>query len=64
MEVFARFFIGNSREHADIIFNKLKGTHDVKEKSILFVDFIETKDGLPVNFNMMTCSLNQSQKIA
>jgi hypothetical protein len=58
-ESFAKFFIGNDRDNAYEIFSKLKGTDSVDEKNLLYIDFMETKQGLPVNLNVITCTLNQ-----
>lgn len=58
-ESFAKFFIGNNRQEAYHIFQKLKGTDTVNENNMLFVDFMEINQGLPVNLKMITCSLNQ-----
>ena len=59
LESFAKFSIGNDRDHAFAIFKQLKGIHEVSEKNILYIDFMETKEGLPVNLDVMTCTLNQ-----
>jgi hypothetical protein len=58
-ESFAKFFIGNDRNNAFEIFSKLKGTDSVDEKNLLFIDFMETKQGLPVNLNVISCTLDQ-----
>lgn len=58
-ESFGRFYLGNNRDDAYAIFRKLQGRKTVSDKNILFIDFIETVDGLPVNLNMMTCTLEQ-----
>ena len=58
-ENFARFFIGNNRKHAYRIFHRLKGTNDVNDKNILWMEFTETKEGLPFNLKMMSCNLDQ-----
>ena len=58
-ESFAKFFIGNDRKRAFEIFRLLRGTHDVSEKNVLYVDFIETQNGLPVNLDVITCTLNE-----
>jgi hypothetical protein len=58
-EGFAQFFIGNDRERAHAIFQKLEGIHDVSEGNVLLVEFRETIEGLPVNLKMMTCTLDQ-----
>lgn len=58
-EGFAKFFIGNHRERAYAIFQKLEGMHEVSEMNVLYIDFMETKMGLPVNLDVITCTLNQ-----
>lgn len=58
-ESFARFFIGNNRDVAAALFQKLKGTPDVDERNVLYLDFIETKNGLPLNLKLITCTLEQ-----
>ena len=57
-ESFAKFFIGNNRQKANVIFNKMKGM-EVSEKNVLQIDFIETVGGLPINLKMLTCTLDQ-----
>ncbi|HEX6181401.1 MAG TPA: hypothetical protein VFZ47_09150 [Chitinophagaceae bacterium] len=57
-ESFGRFFIGNNRERAYEVFKQMQGT-EVDEKNVLYLDFMETVDGLPVNLTMITCTLNQ-----
>ena len=59
LESFAKFFIGNNRARAFAIFKQLKGMHEVSEKNVLYIDFLETKEGLPVNLDVITCTLNQ-----
>lgn len=58
-ESFGKFFIGNNGEFATAIFNQLKGRKNVTEKSVLQLDLIETINGLPVNIQMMSCSLEE-----
>lgn len=58
-ESFARFYIGNNKKNAYRIFNQLKGTTDVNEKNILWVEFMETRQGLPLNLKMINCNLDQ-----
>lgn len=59
LESFAKFFIGDNRERADNIFGMLKGTSKISEKNILHIEFMETKEGLPVNLKIISCTLNQ-----
>ena len=56
---FAKFFIGNNREIAYAIFKKLKGSDEVNEMSVLFMDFIETWEGLPKNLKVKSCTLRE-----
>lgn len=58
-ESFAQFFIGNNQSTAYALFRKLKGTTDVDEKNVLYLDFMETRDGLPLNLKLITCTLQQ-----
>ena len=57
-ESFGRFFIGNNRERAYDIFKQMKGT-GADEKNVLYLDFMETIDGLPINLKIITCTMNQ-----
>ena len=56
---FAKFFLGNNREIAYAIFKKLKGSDEVNEMSVLFMDFIETWEGLPKNLKVKSCTLQE-----
>ena len=58
-KTFAKFFIGNNREIAYAIFKKLKGSDEVNEMSVLFMDFIETWEGLPKNLKVKSCTLQE-----
>ena len=59
LETFAKFFIGNDREKALAIFEQLKGRHDASENDVLYLDFMETIQGIPMNLDVITCTLNQ-----
>lgn len=58
-ESFAQFFVGNNRAATQAIFRKLKGTPDIDEKSVLYLDFMETNDSLPMNLELISCTLEQ-----
>jgi hypothetical protein len=51
--------IGNNRNRAYDIFEALQGTTEVNEQHVLFIDFMETVDGLPMNLKMIGCTLSQ-----
>lgn len=56
---FGKFFIGNNRKAAQRIFKLLQGTADVQIEYPLTIEFMETVNGLPVNLNMINCTLDQ-----
>jgi len=59
VESIAKFFIGNNRKSATAIFLQLKGRKKVDEKTILTLDLVEARDGLPLNIQMINCSLEE-----
>ena len=59
LESFAKFFVGNERQKAHTIFRKLSGSDNASERDVMYMGFMETKNGLPVNVDMITCTLNQ-----
>ena len=58
-ECFANFSIGHHRKKAYDIFQQLKGETDIAEKDVLFIEFIETTKGLPINLKIISCTLDQ-----
>ena len=58
-DCFGRFSVGNDRDRASEIFKQLKGEVNVKETDVLFVDFVETIEGLPTNLKIISCTLDQ-----
>jgi hypothetical protein len=61
-QAFAKFFIGDNRQEAIDLFSMLKGIPEVREDYPLTIDFVETKKGLPVNLDMINCSLQQLEE--
>jgi hypothetical protein len=59
LENYGRFNVGNDREAAYHLFDKLKGFTDIKESDMLCMELMETVDNLPVNIKMKSCSLQQ-----
>jgi hypothetical protein len=59
IESFGKFFIGNNRERADIIFNNLHGSGKIDGEKLLYMEFMEIVEGLPVNLKIIHCNLNQ-----
>lgn len=58
-EVFGRFEIGNDREKAYELFSMLKGDKEMNGQNILCLELMETVNELPVNINMLGCTLNE-----
>jgi hypothetical protein len=58
-ECIGKFFIGDHRKSASGIFLQLKGSSTVNEKSIIQLDLMESKNGLPANLQMISCSLEE-----
>jgi hypothetical protein len=58
-ESFARFYIGDKKELALHLFDKLKGNDELFEDCILQIDLMETKNGLPVNIKVIGCTLEE-----
>jgi hypothetical protein len=58
-ECFGRFNIGNNRQAAYAVFQKLKGSYTIDEKSILCMELMETVNDLPLNIKMISCSLDE-----
>lgn len=58
-ETFGQFQIGNDRDCANRIFDKLQGKREVNDKNILQLDLVEKRNGLPVNVQLITCTLEE-----
>jgi hypothetical protein len=58
-ESIGKFYVGNNPETAVSIFRQLSGNPDVDEKTILTLDLVETVNELPVNMQMIACTLKE-----
>ena len=58
-ESFGKFNLGNKRKPAIDVFRQLKGNPVVDEKTILTIDLVETVNGLPLNLNILGCTLEE-----
>ena len=58
-ENFGRFYIGDNADTAGIIFSKMKGSMEVKENCMLLMELMELRGGLPVNLQMLACTLSE-----
>lgn len=58
-ERFGKFYIGNEAVFARNLFNKLKGTPNVDNSTMLFIELMETRGGLPFNIQVIACTLDE-----
>ena len=58
-QTFGKFFLGNDSRFADTVFNKLRGTKKISKETILNLELIETKNELPQNIQMISCTLEE-----
>jgi hypothetical protein len=58
-QTYGKFFLGNSRKFADSIFRKLKGNKKVSNASVLYIELMETNNELPINIQVLSCSLDE-----
>lgn len=56
---FGSFTLGNNAESANILFSKLKGSPEANHNDLLFIEFVEMVNGLPVNLHILTCNLQE-----
>jgi hypothetical protein len=58
-EAFGSFNLGNDRLFAYEVFQQLKGHRQPQETDMLHLDLMETRDGLPVNLLVISCTAEQ-----
>lgn len=58
-ETYGRFEIGNDRNTAYRLFARLKGDKEVKGQNMLCLELMETMNELPVNVNILSCTLDE-----
>ena len=56
---FGRFELGSDREAAKELFKRLKGSSACDPKDMLFIELMETVNGLPLNHDILTCDLQE-----
>jgi hypothetical protein len=58
-ERYAWFDLGSDREFAYGLFAGLEGSPAIDDSGVLHMDFIEKKNGLPVNIKMIGCTATE-----
>jgi hypothetical protein len=61
-ETYGRFFLGSDGEAAQNVFLKLNGSKKVSNKSILTLELVETSRNLPLNIQVISCTLEELTK--
>ncbi len=56
---YGRYFFGNDREAAYELFRQLKGSEDIKDTCLLYIDLMETVEELPVKIKSICCTLEE-----
>jgi hypothetical protein len=56
---YGKFLLGSDRKLADNIFRKLVGSRKVNDKALLFLEFTETRADLPINVQLISCTLDE-----
>jgi hypothetical protein len=51
--------LGSNPQFADQLFSQMKGSDTLADGSVLHIDLVETKDGLPDKVKSMSCSLDE-----
>jgi hypothetical protein len=58
-QTFGKFFLGSDIRFADNIFRKMKGTKKITKDTIINLELTETKNELPQNIQMISCTLEE-----
>jgi hypothetical protein len=59
LQSFGKFYIGHHRGLAHGLFSQMKGKADTDGSEVLFVELMETREKLPLNIQMLACSLDE-----
>ncbi len=57
-ETYGNFDLGSNREQAMAIAAQFKGTDNISANSILYMDFTEVQNGIPLPVRIMHCTLD------
>jgi hypothetical protein len=57
-ETYGKFDLGSDKAQAAAIVEQLKGTDDISEHSILYMDFTEIRSGIPFPVKILHCTLD------
>src|SRR5215813_4274716 len=58
-QTFGKFILGSDVNFADNIFGKMKGSKKITAETVINMELTETKDELPQNILMLSCTLDE-----
>jgi hypothetical protein len=58
-ESFGKFNLGNNRKAAEQVFGEFQGRPEVDENTALTIELMETNNELPLNLNLLACTLDE-----
>ena len=58
-ELLGKFMLGDNSAFASGVFHQLKGSTDVDNNNPIHLDFMESRNGLPVHLEVISCNLNE-----
>jgi hypothetical protein len=59
VQCFGQFFIGNDHRKARTLFSQLHGLSHLDSHEVIYMDLVETSNGLPVTIDVCACTLTQ-----
>ncbi len=58
-ELLGKFLLGSNSKFALAVFHQLKGSSDADNNNPIHLDFMESRNGLPVHLEVISCNLNE-----
>jgi len=58
-ELLGKFILGSNSAFASGVFRQLKGSTDANNNNPIHLDFMESRNGLPVHLEVISCNLNE-----
>ncbi len=58
-EAYGSFNLGDDHSFANEVFSRLKGRELPQDNDMLQLDLMETRDGLPVNLRVISCTAEE-----
>ena len=59
VQCFGRFFLGSDPRKATALFAQLQSFSDINSQEVIYMDLVETSNGIPVTLDVRACTLAQ-----